>query len=65
MSRDIRRKLEEGRGEAARVMDLLRQSFALHADEQRAARERIKQRHVERARNYWQEAANNDEQKGA
>jgi hypothetical protein len=63
VSREIRKKLKEGREEAARAMDVLRQSFDRHADEHRQARERIKQRHAERARNYWLEAANDTNEK--
>jgi hypothetical protein len=67
MSRDIHRKLEESRGEAAQAKDLLRRSFDRHLEEQREARERVKQSRASRARNYFQEAAGeatNNEKEG-
>jgi hypothetical protein len=67
MSREIRRKLEEGRGEATRVKDVLRQSFERHSGERREVAERGEQRRAERAAKIWQDAINeaNNGQEGA
>jgi hypothetical protein len=53
---DLRKQLGESRSEAEQAMDILRRSFEGAVEDRRAARERIKERHAERARHYWQEA---------